>query len=79
MAIKSQALQTKSQEIPTPKAADRFLRFPAVQERTGLAISTVYDWMRKGLFPQARQLGPRNVAWLESEIDSWMCTRQPVR
>jgi prophage regulatory protein len=48
------------------------LRRPKVQERTGLSRSTIYDLMRKGLFPKPIALGPRSKGWVSSEITSWI-------
>lgn len=54
---------------------ERFLRLSDVKERTGLSRSTIYLGISKGNFPQNVNLGPRCVAWLESEIDAWMQAR----
>ena len=47
---------------------DRILRRPAVQVRSGLSCSTIYDQMRAGKFPRPVPLGEKAVGWLESEI-----------
>lgn len=52
--------------------ADRFLRLPAVLERTGLSKPTVYRRVANDTFPPAIALGPKMVAWRESEIEAWM-------
>jgi predicted DNA-binding transcriptional regulator AlpA len=33
------------------------------------------DLQRRGQFPQARQLSPNRIAWLESEILEWVASR----
>lgn len=43
--------------------------------RTGLSRSTIYDYVSRGLFPAQRQLGPRRVAWLSSEVRAWISSR----
>jgi prophage regulatory protein len=43
-----------------------------VVARTGLSRSTLYAYIAQGLFPKQRQLGPRRVAWLASEVLGWM-------
>lgn len=48
------------------------LRRPAVESRTGLSRSTIYDWMNKGMFPKPVKLGTRLVAWRENDIEAWM-------
>lgn len=56
----------------------RLIRLPAVQDRTGLRRSTVYDRMNPHSprydegFPRQIKIGLSAVAWLEEEIDSWV-------
>lgn len=57
--------------------AETLLRRPAVEARTGLSRSTVYEWMRRGEFPQPVRLGSRMVAWRESDIAAWLESREP--
>lgn len=54
------------------------LRRREVEARTGLARSTIYDWMKRGEFPKPVKLGARLVAWRESDIDAWLenCKQQ---
>jgi prophage regulatory protein len=47
---------------------NRLIRFAAVRDITGLARSTIYLRIAEGRFPPAISLGPRSVAWPESEI-----------
>ena len=54
---------------------NRFLRLPAVMERTGYGRSTIYEMIGAGKFPAPVHLGPRAVAWLESEVETWMQDR----
>lgn len=51
------------------------LRLPAVKARTGLSRSTIYLYVSEGTFPKPVQLGPRAVAWIESEIAEWIQAR----
>ncbi len=51
---------------------DILLRRPEVEARTGLSRSTLYDWMKRGEFPQPVKLGTRIVAWRESDITTWL-------
>lgn len=55
---------------------DKLLRRPEVEKRTGIARSTLYDWMAKGDFPKPVKLGVRLVAWRESDINSWLESRE---
>lgn len=56
--------------------AEKLLRRPEVEARTGLSRSTLYHWMKRGEFPQPVKLGARLVAWRESDIGDWLESRQ---
>jgi prophage regulatory protein len=56
--------------------AERILRRPDVEARTGLSRSTIYDWMEKGEFPKPVALGARLVGWRESDIEAWLQARE---
>ena len=43
-----------------------FLRRKQVETRTGLSRSTIYQYIKDGVFPKPVPLGPRAVGWLES-------------
>ena len=55
---------------------DSLLRRPEVEARTGLSRSTLYDWMKRGDFPQPVKLGARLVAWRESDVSAWLDSRE---
>jgi prophage regulatory protein len=38
----------------------------------GVARSTLLAWVKDNKFPQNHKLGKRAVAWLESDVISWM-------
>ena len=59
--------------------AERILRRPEVQNRTGLARSTIYAGMAAGWFPKSIPLGERAVGWAESEIAAWLESRKAER
>ena len=54
---------------------DRLLRRQEVEERTGLATTTIYRKMREGSFPEPIQVGARAVRWPASEIETWLAER----
>ncbi len=56
-----------------------FLRRPAVESRTGLKRSTLYDLIAAGEFPKPIPLGKRIVGWLESEVSDWQRERVAER
>ena len=49
-----------------------FLRLPEVLRRVGLSRATVYAQIKQGSFPYPVSLGPRSVAWIDNEIQSWI-------
>jgi prophage regulatory protein len=57
----------------------RFLRLKEVIAQTGLGRSTIYKFMDEERFPKSVSLGDRAVAWVESEIEDWMCERLSQR
>jgi prophage regulatory protein len=50
----------------------RVLRLKAVQEKTGLKHSAIYERMRRGTFPKQVRLGPKSVGWIEAEVDAYI-------
>lgn len=53
----------------------KLLRLPAVMEKTGLAKSTIYKYVKQGDFPATVPLCGRSVAWIDSEVDEWLSER----
>ncbi|ELY2641272.1 AlpA family phage regulatory protein [Cronobacter sakazakii] len=59
----------------------KILRLSAVVEKTGIARSTIYDWINSKSprydpsFPKQRRLGQKSVGWMESELDEWLLQR----
>lgn len=51
------------------------LRRRAVEARTGLSRTTIYDLANAGNFPKPVRLGARAVGWLESEVDAWLAAQ----
>ena len=51
------------------------LRLPMVMRITGLARSTIYKLISQNQFPVPIKLSKRAVAWLQSEIESWVSSR----
>ena len=51
---------------------DRLMRMPDVINMTGLPRSTIYLKMKHNEFPQQVRISSRSVAWIESEIQSWI-------
>ncbi len=49
-----------------------FIRLTKILEITGVSPSTLWRWEKSGHFPKRIQIGPNSVAWLESDVVSWM-------
>ena len=50
-------------------ATTKFLKLPEVRIRTGKSRSSIYQGIKDGTFPKPIKLGPRAVAWIETEIE----------
>ena len=55
-----------------------FLRRKQVESRTGLSLSTIYQYVKDGVFPKHVPLGPRAVGWLESDVSEWIAGRVKI-
>ncbi|OWY37661.1 hypothetical protein CEK28_15635 [Xenophilus sp. AP218F] len=51
------------------------LRLPDVIKATGLSRSSLYALIQQGKFPKQIQLSPRCVAWLSTDVESWLAER----
>lgn len=54
----------------------RLLRLRQVINLIGISRSSIYQLERDGRFPKRVAIGPRSVAWRESEILEWIASRQ---
>lgn len=52
------------------------IRLPQVVEKIQVPKSTLYKWMKKGLFPKPVVLGIRSVGWRSSDVSAWLLARQ---
>jgi prophage regulatory protein len=64
-----------SMEIENKAVKTSFIRLEQVKARTGLSRSTLYAYIRDGRFPSPVTISDRCVAWVESEIDTWIAER----
>ena len=51
------------------------LRRKQVVDRTGICLSSIYNFIADGTFPKPINLGSRSVGWLENEINEWILAR----
>lgn len=64
--------------MPQESAADtirRALRWPKVQDRTGLSKTQAYRLIQQGKFPKPHKLSERVSAWDEASIDAWLAEK----
>lgn len=70
-----ESLSTRG-SVLLPKGGEQLLPLPAVVHKIGASRASIYAWVRDGRFPKPRKLGPRRVAWLASDLDAWIASRQ---
>lgn len=49
----------------------RFIKLAQVKDYTSLSTSEIYRRIAAGTFPKQVKLGPKSVAFIESEILQW--------
>lgn len=54
------------------RRGDCLLRMAEVRRRTGLSTATVYRREAARTFPPKVRLGPKSVAWYQSDIDAFV-------
>ena len=57
------------------RSDDEFGILKIVVKKTGLSRSTIYAYVASGSFPTQRRLGRRRIAWLASEVRTWIASR----
>lgn len=61
------------------RTMDKFLVGPEVTKIAGeISARTLRRWEKDGKFPRRRQIGPRRVGWLASEVAEWVASRPKV-
>lgn len=60
-------------------SVEKFLMLPQVQEIVPYSASHIWRLERSGKFPQRVRLGGNRVAWLQSEVNSWVESRLAAR
>lgn len=58
------------------RTSDRYLRQPEVLALVGVSWRTLLRWEREETFPKRYKIGPRIVAWKESEIKQWFADQE---
>lgn len=55
---------------------NRILSLRTVREATSLGKSTIYRLIADDKFPRPVRISERRVAWLESDLQTWLDGRQ---
>lgn len=53
----------------------RFYRINQLSEMFSVSKSTIWNWVKKGSFPQAFKLAENTTAWRSEDIDEWVRSR----
>ena len=56
----------------------RYLRVSEVLSLAGISRSTLYRWLKQGIFPKRYQIGPGLVGFVEEEVREWLENRPEV-
>lgn len=59
------------QDCKAELARRRFIKLAQVKDYTSLSTSEIYRRIAAGTFPKQITLGPKSVAWIESEVLAW--------
>lgn len=62
-------------QYPTNLNSNRLLRLEVVMNFTGLSKSSIYSFIKNGLFPNPIKIGKRAVAWRSDELQDWLKSR----
>ena len=57
----------------------KIIRLPEVLSTTGLRRSSIYAFIKKGVFPAPIPLGEKAVGWIETEVFDWVSKRTAMR
>jgi prophage regulatory protein len=59
--------------------SESLIRLPALRTKLGLSRSTIYRLVDSGKFPAPIKLSPQTIAWVESEVETWLEARRKDR
>jgi prophage regulatory protein len=71
MALRPSGPSTKPITLPSDIGAASFMRLPAVVAATGVSKGTIWNWSRKGKFPQPIRFGAI-TAWRSADVLAWL-------
>ena len=71
-----ESIVTPSSLMMTEEKPVVLIRRKTLLERVPFTDRHILNLEREGKFPKRRVLGARCVAWVESEIDAWIASRE---
>lgn len=82
MTFSDQKGYTNMEQSTVSNSQQRLIRMKEVIQKTGLSKSSIYDLLARDQLPKPVRLSPpggRSVAFVESEIDTWIAERIAAR
>jgi len=63
----------QSRQTPKEVLGDVYISAVEVCRKIGgIGKSTLYLWIKKGIFPPGTRVGPRRTAWSTATVDQWL-------
>lgn len=53
----------------------KVVRFKELQKIVPVSRSTIFRWEKQSLFPKHFSIGKNSVAWLLSDVETWLLNR----
>jgi len=69
------ASSANASSLPASPRSGQLTRLPDAVRQLRVSRSTIYSWMKQGIFPKNFPIGPRATAWLQSDIDAFVAAR----
>ena len=57
---------------------DRYLSRQQICHNLQISKQSLWRWCKTGMFPKPVKLGPRSIAWRESDVTAWEASRERV-
>jgi len=58
-----------------PESARKFVSWETLLYELDTPKSTIYDWIKQGIFPRPIPIGPRRVAFCRQQVEAWKAQR----
>ena len=63
-------------EAHVERVEKKFLSLPETADFAGISKSTVLRYVKRGIFPPPKRLGPGRVGWSIEELEAWAAARE---